>query len=116
MNEYQYTNIRAYLEGIASKQAELLTEQRRTNDLLATIAEQTKSVPLEPVQYKWETKDIADAMHEELREVLSASTDATGTADLEIVARGDDGISVAGISNAPKPAPKRSTKKAATNG
>lgn len=35
MNDYQYTNLRNYVEEIASQLKQVLAEQKRTNELLA---------------------------------------------------------------------------------
>lgn len=100
MNEHQYTNIRTYLEGIASKQAELLTEQRRTNDLLATIAAQTK--PVEP-------KATVSAVQKEMRATLGDLAEPPITVET-VIEKPMETIETVEVREVSKP--KRSTKKA----
>lgn len=89
MNDGQYTNIRNYLEELASQNKQLIAEQKRTNELLNDIRLATNRTD-------GRAKEIAEQIAQE------QGVDVSGVA----VASGDDGISVFATK------PKASAKKA----
>ena len=62
MNDGMYTNIRNYLEEIASQQRQILAEQKRTNELLAGVEVAATAPPDDLPWPNYDSMNVADVV------------------------------------------------------